>query len=87
MRGPESRITPPHNTTRNPLWVRLGDYLVVPLRLALAPIIGCGFGWLLDRVLGTLPWLTILLLGLGFFAGARDLWIAVNGPRDRRNRT
>ena len=86
MRAPESRTTPPDETTRGALWGRLGDYLAVPLRLALAPIVGCGFGWVLDRVLGTFPWLTMLLLGLGFLAGARDLWIAVKGPRERKHR-
>ncbi|MBI4341615.1 MAG: AtpZ/AtpI family protein [Candidatus Omnitrophica bacterium] len=75
MRAPEIRKTSPRDDSHSSLWTRLGDYLAIPMRLALAPIVGLLFGWLLDRWLGTFPWLTILVLILGFVEAARELWV------------
>lgn len=38
-----------------------------------AVLAGGLFGWFLDRWLGTAPWLMIVLLGLGFAAGTRNV--------------
>lgn len=59
--------------------------MTIPLRLALAPIIGFLFGWFLDRRLGTFPWLTIGLLLLGFVAGARELTILVKRTEEEED--
>ena len=51
------------------------DFLSIPILLAAVPITACLVGWFLDRTLRTFPWLTIILLGMGFIAGARELWL------------
>ena len=38
-----------------------------------AVLVGGGLGWLLDRWIGTKPYLMIILGGLGFYAGIRDI--------------
>jgi len=38
-----------------------------------AVLVGGGFGWLLDRWIGTKPYLMIVFGGLGFYAGIRDI--------------
>lgn len=53
----------------------LGDHLAIPMLMALVPAVSVLLGWALDRALGTFPWLTIALLGLGFVAGAREVWM------------
>ena len=53
----------------------LGDHLTTPILMALVPVVSVLFGWALDRVLGTFPWLTLTLLGLGFIAVAREVWM------------
>ncbi len=44
----------------------------VPFILGLSPVVGCAIGWAMDRVFGTRPVLTILLLVAGFVAGVRE---------------
>ena len=55
-------------------------YGEVGFEFAVAVALFAGLGWLLDRWLGTLPWLTVLGTALGFMVGmyrllkiARDL--------------
>lgn len=55
----------------------LGDHLSIPILMALVPVVGMLLGWALDRTLGTFPWLTMALLGLGFIAGGREVWMKV----------
>ena len=45
----------------------------IPLILAVAPLIGYGFGLLLDRWLHTGSVLRLVFLGLGFVAGVREM--------------
>jgi F0F1-type ATP synthase assembly protein I len=45
--------------------------------MALVPVVSMLLGWALDRMLGTFPWLTMALLGLGFIAGGREVWMKV----------
>ena len=60
--------------------------MAIPMKLALAPIVGFLFGWTLDRWWGTAPWWTLVLLLLGFVAGAREVWMSVTEPK-KRNRS
>jgi ATP synthase protein I len=47
------------------------------LTLVFSTFIGFGLGWLLDKVLKTRPFLTILLLLLGIVAGFVNVWRTV----------
>ncbi|TMQ58158.1 MAG: AtpZ/AtpI family protein [Candidatus Eisenbacteria bacterium] len=53
-------------------WRQVGLLSSIPFILALAPIIGFVIGQLLDRHFRTRPWLSIILLVLGFVAGVRE---------------
>jgi ATP synthase protein I len=46
-------------------------------------LVGGGFGWLIDRWLGTSPWGFILLLLLGFAAGVLNVMRAAGVVRER----
>ena len=59
------------------LFKKVGTLLSIPLILGLSPVIGCAIGWALDRVFGTRPIMTILLLLLGFAAGVRETWTLI----------
>ena len=70
-------------------WTKFaGDYLSIPILLAAVPTIASLFGWFLDRTFKTFPWLTIILLVLGFVGAGRELWMTVkraeskNGKRE-----
>jgi F0F1-type ATP synthase assembly protein I len=47
--------------------------LELPFVLVSAIVVGGVFGYLLDRWLHTKPVLTLVLGGLGFYAGVRDV--------------
>lgn len=47
--------------------------LELPFVLVLSIVIGGFFGFLLDRWLHTKPVLTLILGGVGFYAGVRDV--------------
>ena len=49
------------------------------LELAIAILGGVGLGYLADRALGTLPWLTVAGSLLGFGAGVLNAWRALTG--------
>ncbi|HEX9779710.1 MAG TPA: AtpZ/AtpI family protein [bacterium] len=80
MRGLRKRTTQrasPHGGFRSPQGTRrIGDALTIPLLLALIPCVAALFGWLLDKVFGSFPGLTLALLVLGFIAAGRELWNA-----------
>jgi len=46
---------------------------MIPLTLGVAPLIGYGIGYLLDRWLHTGQVLRLVFLGLGFVAGVREM--------------
>ncbi len=46
----------------------------IPLILGLSPVVGGALGWGLDKILGTRPIFTALLLLVGFAAGIRQTW-------------
>ena len=47
----------------------MGLALTLPFTMLAGPLVGFGLGYLLDRQLGTYPWL-LLLLGLGGVVGS-----------------
>lgn len=47
--------------------------LELPIVLVSAIVVGGFFGYLLDRWLHTKPFLTLILGGVGFYAGVRDV--------------
>lgn len=53
-------------------WRQVGLLSSIPFILALAPIIGYFLGKYLDQKFRTQPWLSLVLLGLGFVAGVRE---------------
>lgn len=53
-------------------WRQIGLLSSIPFILALAPIIGYFLGKYLDTKFRTQPWLSLVLLGLGFVAGVRE---------------
>jgi ATP synthase protein I len=60
-----------------------GDFVGVASRvgveLVAALIVSVGFGWLLDRWLGTRPWFMVAFFFLGSAAGMWNVYRVVNG--------
>jgi ATP synthase protein I len=52
---------------------QFGLALELPFLLVSAIVVGGAFGYFLDRWLGTKPVFLIILGGVGFYAGVRDL--------------
>jgi len=53
-------------------WRQIGLLSSIPFILALAPIVGFLLGKFLDQKFRTQPWLSMILLVLGFVAGVRE---------------
>jgi F0F1-type ATP synthase assembly protein I len=53
-------------------WRQIGLLSSIPFILALAPIVGYFLGKFLDQKFRTQPWLSFILLILGFVAGVRE---------------
>lgn len=62
----------PKRTNKVSGWRQIGLLSSIPFILALAPIIGYFLGKYLDTKFRTQPWLSLVLLGLGFVAGVRE---------------
>jgi ATP synthase protein I len=58
-------------------WQVAGDALQLGGSIVLATFIGAGFGYWLDGLLGTFPYLSIIFFFLGIAAAGRNVWIAV----------
>jgi ATP synthase protein I len=58
-------------------WKALGELSSIGMALVVATVIGLGGGYYLDRWLGTMPWLTLVGLGLGIAAGFVNLFRSV----------
>ena len=58
-------------------WKGLGELSSIGMALVVATVIGLGGGYYLDRWLGTMPWLTLIGLGLGIAAGFVNLFRSV----------
>jgi F0F1-type ATP synthase assembly protein I len=53
-------------------WRQVGLLSAIPFILALAPIVGFLLGQYLDKRFHTRPWVSVILMGLGFVAGVRE---------------
>jgi ATP synthase protein I len=60
----------------------LGVLSTVGITLVAATVIGLYIGLKLDEWLGTSPWLTIIFLALGLFAGFKNLFTYVKKSQD-----
>lgn len=59
-------------------WLRrVGSLVSIPLLLGVSPIVGAALGIGCDRLFGTRPIFTILLLAAGFMAGVRETWLLI----------
>jgi F0F1-type ATP synthase assembly protein I len=68
-RRPEVTDKEPNKVTA---WRQIGLLTSIPFILALAPIVGYFLGKFLDQKFRTQPWLSFILLVLGFVAGVRE---------------
>ncbi|MBI5015790.1 MAG: AtpZ/AtpI family protein [Deltaproteobacteria bacterium] len=59
------------------------DYSAATLELGVAVAVGVGIGYWLDSVFHTGPWLTLLWLLFGVFAGFRSLYRVVRRLEER----
>ena len=66
---------PPRNESKFSGLRSAGMLLAIPTLLIVAPLLGGGLGWLLDRRLKSSPWFLILGLILGFFAAGRETFL------------
>ena len=57
----------------------MGVAFRIGVELVAALIVSVGFGWLLDRWLGTGPWLLVVFFFLGSAAGMVNVYRVVNG--------
>lgn len=53
-------------------WRQIGLLSAIPFILAIAPIVGYLLGQYLDTRFHTKPWLSVVLMALGFVAGVRE---------------
>lgn len=56
------------------MFKKVGTLLSIPLMLGVSPVVGCAIGFGIDKLFGTRPIFTIVLLLLGFAAGVRETW-------------
>jgi ATP synthase protein I len=66
-----------------PAWRSFGELASVGVAMVLSTIIGLGGGYALDRWLGTLPWFTLIGLGLGIVASFVTLFRTVRSVERR----
>lgn len=52
----------------------IGRYSTIGLEMVISVVIGILFGWWLDRLFNTKPWLTIIFMLFGIVAGFRSLF-------------
>jgi len=56
-------------------WMRQASLLaVIPIIMVAAPLVGYFIGSLLDRWLGTEPWLVVVFIILGFVASGKEIY-------------
>jgi len=63
----------------------IGALSAVGLSLVLAVVIGAGLGYMLDRWLGTSPWLFLVCFFLGLAAGIRTVFRTVAAVSGRES--
>lgn len=79
MRQIRKDAAPVEDEDRGFLQVALGLGFRIGIEMVVALGVGLGIGWVIDRALGTRPWLTIIFLVLGLAAGVFNVFRAVNG--------
>lgn len=52
----------------------IGIYMTIPFILAVPPVMGWLIGSWLDKYFNTIPWITYVLIILGFAAGIREFY-------------
>lgn len=80
-RNKEKGVAAHSNAVGLPSGIGLGFRIGTELVVGLA--VGAGVGYLIDRWLGSSPWLTILFFFLGAGAGVMNVYRAVNGLGSR----
>lgn len=80
----DEKLTPVEQQTRN-FSQQFAIAMELPFIIVAAVIVGGIFGYLLDRWLHTPPVLMLVLGGLGFFAGLRDVLSRTKKGSDGRN--
>lgn len=65
---------------------RMLTLLSLGFSVPLAIVIGGGAGWLLDRWLGTEPWLFLVFVGFGIVAGLRNVVRAASAVAENDQR-
>ena len=60
------------------------------LSMVLATVLGLAFGYWMDQVFGTKPWLTMIFLILGIVAGFKNIYVIMRRvqkmSKDKENR-
>ena len=52
----------------------IGRYSTIGLEMVISVVLGILFGWWLDRLFDTKPWLTMVFMLFGIVAGFRSLF-------------
>jgi len=78
--GSKRRLLSMERETRRAIR-ELAYYSSLGLQIALSIFIGLFLGIYLDRRLGSMPWLTLIGLGMGIVAGYRNIGLAIKKSR------
>jgi ATP synthase protein I len=78
-RRPETGGSDNRGPNKNSVGAGLGFALRIGIELVAALAVGVGIGFLLDRWLGTAPWLMVVFFFLGSAAGFLNVYRAVSG--------
>lgn len=78
-RRPEQGVDKDRGPNRDSIGAGLGFALRIGIELVAALAVGVGIGFLLDRWLGTAPWLMVVFFFLGSAAGFLNVYRAVSG--------
>ncbi|HEX9759871.1 MAG TPA: AtpZ/AtpI family protein [Candidatus Acidoferrales bacterium] len=70
---------------RTPYSRQFGMVMELPFALVSAVLVGGGIGYFLDRWLGTSPFLMLILGGLGFYAGLREVMRRLDHAQGKRS--
>lgn len=68
----KARKAPPTEVDRN-RGRAMGEAFKIVAELVVGVVVGGGLGWVIDRQLGTAPWLLVVFLVLGFAAGMSNV--------------
>lgn len=80
-------MAPPQDKRPDDPGLRSAATLVaIPSLLIVSPLVGFFLGNLGDKRFHTAPWLALVGLGLGFVAGAREVWVIYKKYLDTQER-